>query len=291
MMKRNIRKKPFTLIELLVSMGLLTLLVMLMLQLFSGAQRLWIASDKRGNLYADVRVAMELMSEFVNSAQFSHGEDAGGNRDTTKDMVFSIRNNTNATEDSTPTHALIFAAKSSRDLPHKDSNTFFIAFQRGSGSNRGKLYMTVCSDNGSAASGAVGANYENNFYSLFPPYNLSVGYNPANRNAALTLLRTQLTPQAVESEYSQVIAENVIGLEFNVYTLNAGGVLVKSAASGDHTEPPYMLEIRLSALNKDDYEKYSELSETTARDNFLNQHKHTFTRSVFLGNRWALEAK
>ena len=69
----NRRRKFFTLIELLVAMGLLALLVMLMLQLFSGAQRLWVASEKRSNVYADARVAMELMAEMINAVQFSHG--------------------------------------------------------------------------------------------------------------------------------------------------------------------------------------------------------------------------
>lgn len=282
MMKRSNRKNPFTLIELLVSMGLLSLLVMLMLQLFGGAQRLWIASDKRGNLYADARVALELMSELVGSTRFSHGENTDGTRLKSKDMVFHLDTSNKLNEaqgDLTDANILIFVAKSNRDLPHKDSNTFFISFQRGSGDNRGKLYMTVFSDK----------KDEDTFYKLFPPYGLDGG--PADRDASLTALKTLLTPQETESEYSQVIAENVIGLAFNVYALDSNGKLEKKIKSLDCDEPPYMLEIQLSVLSKDDYEKYGDISDETSRKNFLDQHRHTFTRSVFIGNRWALEAK
>ena len=284
MMKRNIRKKPFTLIELLVAMGLLTLLVMLMLQLFSGAQRLWIASDRRSGIYADTRAAMELMSDLISLVHFSKGEDAGGTPDSSQDLVFSI------TPGSNDSDSIIFAAKANRSLPRKDSNIRFISFRRGSGAFASKLYMTVCSDSGSARV-PTSDNYEDNFYSLFPPYDSSnnFGFNPANRDAARTRLITELTPQEEENAYSQVIAENVVGLVMVAYKLQNDGTFIPTAISGELKEPPYLLEIRLSVLSKDDYAKYKELSDNNARKNFLAQHKYTFTRSVFLGNRWALQ--
>lgn len=277
MMKRNNRKQPFTLIELLVSMGLLTLLVMLMLQLFSGAQRLWIASEKRSNIYADARVALELMSDLVNLTYFTYGENAGGSADPDQDMVFSI-------DKSGDNDFIIFAARTNRLLPHKDSNIRFISFRCGSGTDdKDKLYMTVCADSGSAQH-PNSASFEDQFYNYFPPFGESG--HPANRDAARAALNTELTPNSDENKYSQVIAENVVGMSIIAYKLQNDGTVIQVVAS-DIKQPPYQLEIQLSVLNQDDYAKYKELTGDAAK-RFLAQHKYTFTRSIFLGNRWAL---
>lgn len=291
-MKRNFRKNPFTLIELLVSMGLLTLLVMLMLQLFGGAQRLWIASDRRNNVYADARVAMDLMADLLNAVQFSHGEkleqvtdDTTGRkltevkRDKTLDTVFFSDGS-----------QLLCAVSTDREFKHTSSKNYFVAFKRGS--NDGKLYLTVCSDSGSAATPA-GDNFDDKFYGFFPPYGLDGG--PVNRDGAFDSLKgeLQLETTSAENDYCQIIAENVVDLTFTAYKLDDNGALQKVPASSSSPiiEPPYLLEIRLTMLDKDDYERYNNISDDTSKKDFLDQHRHTFARSVFLGNRWSLEAQ
>ena len=278
-------KSHFTLIELLVSMGLLTLLVMLMLQLFSGAQRLWIVSDRRSTVYADTRAAMELMSDMLSLTHFSYGEKDDGTLDSTKDMVFNINEST--TSDNEDNYSIVFAAKTNRSLPRKDSSIRFISFRRGSGDDQSKLYMTVCSDSGSANSPSSD-NYEDKFYSLFPPYSLGVGFNPSDRNAAFNRLKSELAPSSDENKYSQIIAENVVGVTFHAYIYQNDGTIIRKAST-DITEPPYMIELRLSVLSKDDYDKFKDISDSSAKNTFLLQHKRTFTRNVFLGDRWSLQ--
>lgn len=285
------RRTPFTLVELLIAVGLLSLIMMLLLQLFSGAQKIWIASEKTNNVYADARVAMELMTDLINTVQFSHGESADGTtREKKLDMIFSL--DTDSTDNDQESSSIIFVSKTSRDLPMKDNSTRFISFRLGRYGNdddtktRGKLFMLVYPDK----------KDEKKFYSFFPPYSEYGDVGSTNlRQKALEALRTQLNALVTdfnsadkgENEYCQVIAENVVAFKMAAYTK---GSLNKSDDSDDVAEPPYMIEIQLTVLDRDSYKRWQELS-GTAKSDYLNQHKHTFTRNVFLGDRWALEVQ
>ena len=278
------RRNPFTLVELLVAVGLLSLIVMLLLQLFSGAQRIWIASEKTNNVYSDSRVAMELMADLLNTVQFSHGENADGTaREKAKDMIFSLDSST--TDGGFDSNSVIFVSKSARDLPMKDNTTRFISFRLGDDSDektRGKIFMVIYSDK----------NNETAFYKLFPPY-ASFGNSRGN---ALSDLKSKMNALVNdyksssgngEYEYCQVIAENVVAFKINAYTLN-GGQLDKKADAADIDEPPYLIELRMTVLDPDSYKRWQELS-GDAKTNYLDQNKRTFTRNVFIGSRWVLE--
>ena len=288
-------RKSFTLIELLVAMGLLALLVMLMLQLFSGTQRLWVASEKRSGIYADARAAMELMAELINAVQFSHGEsletvtDTATNRKITRvkrdqnlDSVFYLDNNTAGSS------VLIFAASTDRGLKHSGSRNYFISFQR----KDDDLYMTYMSDTGcpNTPAGASG-NSEDHLYSLFPPYGLLTGCpNITSRNNARDALKSILAPVA-DNDYSQIIAQNVLEFDIKAYKIDKTTKKLVSCGTGaDVTkEPPYMLEITMTMLDDESYKKWSEITDTTKKQDFRQQHQRTFSRSVFIGNRWVLD--
>ena len=281
------RKMPFTLVELLVAIALLSLIVMLLLQLFGGAQKIWITSEKTNNLYANARVAMETMADLINTVQFSHGEKNDGTRDKTKDMIFSL--DSKSEDDGYDSNSIIFVAKTARDLPMKDNTTRFISFRLGDSGDektRGKLFMVVYSDKIN----------EKTFYSLFPTY------GSGSRGTALTSLKSHMnslvtdyknsSSSSGENENCQVIAENVVALKINAYVLNSSGKLEKKKSTdsdaGDIAEPPYMIEIQLTVLDPDSYKRWLELDRDAA---YLNQHKRTFTRGIHIGPRWDLETK
>ena len=280
------RRKSFTLVELLVAVALLSLIVMLLLQLFGGAQRIWIASEKTNNIYANGRVAMELMADLLSTVQFSHGENAAGNRDSTKDMIFWLdsANKQHAPKGTTEydSNIIIFVTKTARDLPIKDNTTCFISFRLGNNGNektRGKLFMVIYSDK------------NGDFYNYFPIYK-TLG----SRGSALNSLKLQMnalvptdsTSADSEKENCQVIAENVVAFKINAYVLDASGKLEKKDDSSDIAEPPYMIELQLTVLDPDSYKRWIELECDKA---YLDQHKRTFTRGVHIGPRWDLEAQ
>lgn len=309
----------FTLVELLVAIGLLSLIMMLLLQLFGGAQKLWRSSEKTDNVYADARVAMELMTELINTVQFSHGEAVDSNgpvyytagdlkgkpaRDPDKDMLFHLdAKSTIGGGDDSENGRIIFVSRSSRDLPKKDSDIRFIEFRRGTGDNKGRLYMVVYSDKEDA-----------DFNKYFPQYsNFGGGRGKLTDSKAIKSLVSKLDgilSDAVdnssgENEYCQIIADNVVAFKLTASRLDADGKLKKITESydvGEHSgykkdcslddlrEPPYMLEIQLTMLDPDSYREYRNLS-GTAQTNYLKQNQRTFTRSIHIGDRWALEAK
>lgn len=292
--------KYFTLIELLVAMGLLVLLVMLMLQLFSGAQRLWVVNEKRSTVYADGRVAMELMAELLDGIQFSYGEALNASNEyeaaPTQNYLFSINSSSTDATDGNPSSSIIFLTKTSRNLPKTDNDCRFISFRRGASSDaqlRGKLLMVVYAD----------SNNADDFYALFPPYD-------SNRNAKLSTLRGYFSSLVTDFKnhsgnaqfaYCQVIAENVVSFNISAYNLTGSTTptdsrtLTKVTTNlGDIDTPPYMLTIQMTVLDADSYEKWSNLPDTSEseqkrKSDFLIQHQRTFSRNVFIGNRWALD--
>lgn len=64
-------KHSFTLVELIVSLAVFSILLTVMLQFFSGAQRLWTNTESRNQLYSDARVAMDLMSTLLQNAYYA----------------------------------------------------------------------------------------------------------------------------------------------------------------------------------------------------------------------------
>ena len=280
-------KKAFTLVELLIAVGLLSLIMMLLLQLFSGAQKMWIASEKTNNVYADARVAMELMADLINTVQFSHGEklDSAGDvvRDTDTDMIFSLT--TGEATDGNYSSSIYFISKTARDLPKNSTNPRFISFRL----DEGKLLMTIYSDENS------------DFYGFFPTYGTGTGTgtrDTAFKNGASNLKNKMdaLAPgdddNGGEKKECQIIAENVVSFKLTAYTLNNSGKLeAQTGTSADLVkEPPYMVEMQLAVLDRDSYTRWKELS-GNAKTAYLDQHKRTFTRNVFIGDRWSLEAQ
>ena len=70
------RKYAFTLIELIVAMGIFSLIMVMVMRVFSGAQALWRASENRTATYSDGRAAMDFVCRLVeNSAALYQGDD------------------------------------------------------------------------------------------------------------------------------------------------------------------------------------------------------------------------
>ena len=96
----NTARRRFTLVELLVSMGVLVIILGFILQFFIGSQRLWQSMEQRNNLYADARVAMDVMTTMLQNSFYSEGG-----------IPFRIDRGTNYR------HKIYFATQSSQNLP------------------------------------------------------------------------------------------------------------------------------------------------------------------------------
>jgi len=113
-------KKNFTLIELLVSLAVFSILLLIMMQFFSGAQRLWVASENRNNVTADARVALQLIGDLLSKAYMTTSD---ASDDT--DLPFVIDN----AEDN---GKLYFITDSLYKFNASDtSNLYFVSIYRG----------------------------------------------------------------------------------------------------------------------------------------------------------------
>ena len=66
----------YTIVEVMVAMGIFIVMMTIMMQFFTSAQKVWNASSKRNILYADARVAMNVMTREIQSMVYDN--DTGG---------------------------------------------------------------------------------------------------------------------------------------------------------------------------------------------------------------------
>ena len=283
--KRKQRRTTFTLVELLVAMAVFSILLLLMLQFFTGAQQLWVSTQQKNDLYADARVAMDLMSTLLQNTYYSSGEE----------VPFIIENN--ATNNS----CIYFPTQTEMEFPG-ESSTRYICFKRGSTTtNNHLLGMAIFSDKDNSGNRA--------FSFFFPPYDsgaiTSIG-------AARTQLKNVLdakfdfpTAQAdidagkynEDTDYA-ILLDTVTGLrfvplEYDSSSTTITGLTAETAST--YEKIPYVIEIQLTMMDKKNFDiwdkdyngRSSSLSGDAKEraDRFRLQHEHTFTRAVYIGDR------
>jgi type II secretory pathway pseudopilin PulG len=66
---KNITRK-FTMLELIVSMSVLTVIMIIMMEFFSSAQKAWVASSEQADVYDNARIALDLITSDLNSISY-----------------------------------------------------------------------------------------------------------------------------------------------------------------------------------------------------------------------------
>ncbi len=110
-----VRCRFFTLIEIIVAMGVFSVVMAIAMQFFAGAQRVWSSSENRSNVYADARVAMNLMAAMLQSSYYANLP------------MLVVQNQTRRSEDDTSFDAVYFPVKSSL-RPRGEKPLFAAAF-------------------------------------------------------------------------------------------------------------------------------------------------------------------
>ncbi len=269
-MKKTFAKRKqcrFTLIELLVAMGILVIIFGFVLEFFIGSQRVWTSMERRNNIYADARVAMDIMTTMLQNSFYTDGG-----------VPFYIDRSTSGE------HKIYFATKSMQNLPG-DSDLKYVSFQRYSASKPDELKLAVFCDK----------NTDQNFDYYFPPYGLSP--TVANLAAAKDGVVTALDKNLKTDDYGSVLVRNVVSFEIVPYKINTSttgsGISEIPTTSGTsnpysqspYSYSPYMVALKLTLLSPADYSIWSNISDATQKSDFLAQHQYTFTRTVYLGEQ------
>ena len=270
----------FTLVELLVTMGVFCILLMVSMQIFGNAGKLWTRSEQKNGVYAAARTAMEFVSARIQSHAY------------TEDMPFEISSNGSGVY-----NRILFPTAmpmNRKDNDGKDRDKYslrFIGFDLDQ--NTGVLKMNIYSDEGKTS-----------FLNLMPPYSAkrrgrSGGGNiprPATADAARSWVRNAIFPSgsSLPAYNSVEIVENVINFRMLCYDLPqdpTSPTLTFRGFSDDGalTTPPYMMIIELQMLeSKDQYRKWRAAS-NDERKEIANEFGHTFHRALLLGDRRKLE--
>ena len=282
----NTAKRRFTLVELLVSMGVLLIILGFILQFFVGSQRLWQSMEQRNSLYADARVAMDVMTTMLQNSFYSEGG-----------IPFRINRSKEYR------HKIYFATQSMQNLP--GGRLKYVSFQLG---DESKSPSTGQDDELKIA---VFCSEESDFTKYFPPY----GLEPVTDfNAALSgvvdkldgqLKNTTEDPDRSES-YGSVLVRNVTSFEITPYELDfdaATGFRKISDSTTNYDEFPFMVELKLTMLSPADFTIWKSMSgsddgnteeiESTdnARVQFRKTHAYTFSRTVFIGEQSRINIK
>jgi type II secretory pathway pseudopilin PulG len=66
--------RHYTLVEVMMAMGIFLIMMTIMMQFFTSAQEVWNNSSKRNMIYADARVAMNLMTREIQSVLYNNDD-------------------------------------------------------------------------------------------------------------------------------------------------------------------------------------------------------------------------
>ena len=254
-------KRNFTLIELLVSMGILVVILGFILQFFVGSQKIWTSMEQRNNIYADARVAMDIMTTLLQNA-CNDGS-----------IPFYMDDETSGE------NKIYFATRSKLNLPGGPLK--YVSFQRGGTGSEDTLKLSVFCDK------------DNNFGNYFPPYGLGTITDLGTARKDLVEDKLELT----KSPHTSDLIQRVVAFDMIPYKRkNSVPAIEKIDFPSPPPDPsatieiPFLIEIRLSMLSPNDYKIWekewkSKSPSDSGRIAFLKEHAYVFSRTVFLGEQ------
>lgn len=260
----------FTLVELLVSMGVLLVILGFILQFFVSSQQVWTSMSQRNRVYADARVAMDLMTTMLQNTFYSNGG-----------IPFAIEaiSDTNSLDKNSKVY---FATKTMLNLPGDELK--YVLFQRDTTSAKEDELQVV-----------VFCSLDSDFNHYFPPYGLG---NVTDFDTAKGLVKTRLNAAAGSSgtgtaRRSSVVLRRVTSFEIVPYELDFSSTNtgLKRIPNGDYDKMPYMVVIKLTLLAPNDFTRWNKMSSGTAKDDFLKERAYTFSRAVFIGEQERMNIK
>ena len=247
-------------------MAVFSILLVLMMQFFSGARTLWTANEKRAMIHSDAAAALDLMTTLLQSTFLT--TDTSGNDQTPFEIsaTNSLRNGNAGLGDD---YMIVFVSNSLMDILNGGSIRY-LGLARDTpnpqtpGVTNNTLYLKVFSDE------------EETFSDCFYEWAGSI----TSKNAALTEIKTKMRgfSRKADSKKCKPILRNVTGLKFTP--------LKHDLTDGALTTPPAAIRIELSLMeNEQRIREYQALLTPEKQKEFKEQHEYTFRRTVWLGRR------
>lgn len=266
-MRKHRHLKRFTLVELLVSMAVFSILLMISMRLFSGAQQLWLSSENKTNAFADARIAMEFVASRMQSLLYSN------------EYPFYIASD-----------KIMFVSKMPLGNNYDADSHWrrFIMFSLSdpeviTNDTAGNLQMSVYQ----------GKNSRRRYGWLFPPYGSANGNRYFNDADDALAYAYSAIHDPDDSDVIDII-ENVVDLKFVWYDAEYNDSATGSdwdfvlASAASSISPPFLVEVEISIMNsRDNFIKWQDASSTSERNDIFAENGYTFRRAVLIGKRSA----
>ena len=254
----------FTLIELLAAMAVFSVLLLLSIRLFTGAQDLWLRSEQKTAAFANARVAMEFVASRIQSYIYY------------VDVPFYIKN------DSSDKRGRIWFA-SRMQLGNSSSNSV-------SGRRFFQFSLVDPKDKNDREAGNLqlrifSGRKEQKFGWVFP------AYGEDNRffkdfNAAFNYVNNKLQDSNRDDDTIVDVAENVTEFNLTWYNSKDDGEKwsLEKMTSDEQKTPPYLVEVEIRMLDSKDHFKAWQ-DKPADRDEIFAQYGYTFRRAILLGKK------
>ena len=271
---KKLRKYKFTLAEILVSMAVFSILLVLMMQFFSGARTLWTANEKRSVIYSDAATALDLMTTLLQSTFCT--DDGGGNDQTPFEVSASNSLRAGDAGDGDD-YSIVFVSNSLMDV-----------LQGGS-----VRYLGICRDTPDPATQGVKNNAlylkvfsdeERDFSSCFYEWSGSVH----DKASALTLIKNAMRgfSRKGDSKKCKPILRNVTGLKITPLEFEQNAPYkLKEAVASNWNRTPVAILLELSLMENENVIKTYQSLSNQEKEDFRKQHEYTFRRTVWIGKR------
>ena len=259
--KRKYTKSCFTIVELIVSMGIFAILLLVASIIFGTAQKGWTQSTGRMMTFENARLAMNLMTNDLQSILY------GGDR--TIPFWHKPQSGTNVFSN----ELLNFVARV-YPSPLASNNLCEVKYQLFHNNNLTRA------DSGWIIKSVTHANASRNRWNFYD--NPTVGLTTSNP-AVLAF-----TADNTSSLWGQPLIPFVTDLKFTCYD-EEGNVIV--GVIDEPTPLPFSIEIELSLLDRDAWQKWVELDsnhgdgESADAQAFRKKNERTFRKTVLIGNR------
>ena len=278
----------FTLAELLVSMAVFSVLLLIMMQFFSGARTLWTANEKRSAIYADATVAMDLMSQLLQSTVYNsdNGTPFAITGAPTANNEAALRRDGTISDTAIDgwNSKIYFLSDSPLELSQGGS-VRYLSFQRKTDTNVSGVFRNVLEILVFSDSSATDLYFDQ----CFTPFGPKVVPDdpPPDKYGQLKRANEYLfnnvfkdaTP--LTDKERKVVLRNVTGLKFTPVDYTG-----KAIYGAQCNNLPAGIEIELSLMeNEQTIRDYQALGTKALRDEFRLKNEYTFRRTVWLGDR------
>ena len=289
---KKYRRTSFTLIELLAAMAVFSILLVVSLRLFSGAQQIWLRSEQKTDTFASARTAMEFLASRLQTLNYIDDE------------PFEIIDNTDSGSTGVDGYECdeiwFFSNLALGDGGHyRHFIKFRLVNPTGDEDNAGAFQMIKYTGQNTR-----GRNHF--FHELYP------GYSDDSRKIktyaqAMTHLRKVFaeveengdnpTVDGVEACAVAVdIIENVVSFKILRFVAEAnldGDGNVESydydedtPATGNTTAAPYLIEVELRMLDsRESFRMWQEADSQDEKDAIFAEYGYTFRRAILLGKK------